>query len=452
MSDAELASLADRLIDMVGDRAEAAVTVTRRHLGLTRFANSFIHQNVVDEHTEVALKVSAGGRPAGAVTYGTDDKSLTELAGRALKAASLRAVDPDWPGLAPPAALVSADDVHYDAATAAAGPGQRGDLVAAFVAAGEGLTAAGSCSSREAETFFANSAGQRVACRDTGANFDAIYRDGRSDAVASTYSVRLADIDGAALGVSAAGRARRGTDPIELPAGSYEVVLEPRCVADILDFYSLYAFNGKAVNEDRSFIRRGEAQFDAALSIWDDATDRRHLGPAFDGEGTPKRRTGLVAAGTVTGACHDRRTAAKAGGGAVSTAHAIGDGHPMGAVARNLFLGAGPGLARPVEVLVGEVKRGLLVSDLWYTRVLDPKTLVVTGLTRNGVFLIEDGEVGPAVSNLRFTQSYASALGPGHVLGVGADAQLAGTDYGSGGIFTPSLRLSEWHFTGNASS
>jgi len=452
MSEANLVALADRVMEMVGDRAETAVTVTHRRLGLTRFANSFIHQNVVDEHTEVALVVSAGGRTAAATTYGGEDAALSALAERALEAASFRPVEPDWPGLAPPAPLAGPDDLHYDPATAAAGPEQRGELVAAFVDAGRGLMAAGSCFCRVADTFFANSAGQRVACRDTSAALDAIHRDGRSDGVAATYSSRLADIDGVALGAAAADRARRGTDPVELPAGSYEVVLEPRCVADLMHFYCVYAFNAKAVGENRSFIRLGEAQLDGSLSIWDDATDPRHQGRTFDCEGTPKRRTPLVEAGVVSGVCHDRRTAARAGGGALSTGHALPEGEPWGPVARNLFVGAGADRARSVDALVGGVERGLLVSDLWYTRVLDPKTLVVTGLTRNGVFLIDHGEVGQAVSNLRFTQSYASALGPGHVIGAGADGRLVGEDYGEGAIFAPSLHLSQWHFTGNASN
>ena len=100
------------------------------------------------------------------------------------------------------------------------------------------------------------------------------------------------------------------------------------------------------------------------------------------------------------------------------------------------------------------VEHGLLVSDFWYTRVLDPKTLVVTGFTRNGVFLIEGGEIGPAVANLRFTQSYASALNPGKVLGIGSDAKLANVAGAvrMGGTYVPSLHLAEWHFTGTASS
>ncbi len=183
--------------------------------------------------------------------------------------------------------------------------------------------------------------------------------------------------------------------------------------------------------------------------MWDDATDGSQAGPGFDAEGTPKRRVDLVEAGRVVGVTHDRRTAATAGHGARSTGHAVRGGASFGAMATNLFVGgANPA---PVGDLIASVRRGLLVKDFWYTRVLDPRTLVVTGLTRNGVFLIERGQVGPAVTNLRFTQSPVAAFGPGQVLGVGDDAMLAPGGLHLSWHHAPSLHLAAWNFTGNAS-
>ena len=459
MSAPDPSALAERVVEMVGRRAEAAVTVTHTRQGLTRFANSIIHPNVVDEHTEIYLQLSLDGRPATATTYRSDDQALEGLAGRALVAAALRPVDPAWAGLAPPAALLSASDLHYDPATAGVGPAERAEAVAAFVSAGDGLVGAGFCETTRNDRYFANSAGQRLGSHDTSAALDAILRvpgpDGgpSSDGVASTYSSRFADLDGEALGRHAAARARSGADPIELPPGRYEVVLEARCVAYLMDFFTFYGFNGRAVTEGRSFVALGERQLDRALSLSDDATDPRQMGPVFDAEGTPKRRAPLVEAGVMTGVTHDRRSAAKAGGGATTTGHAVAGGEALGAVATATVLE--PALARdarPVASLISEVERGLLVSDFWYTRALDPKTLVATGLTRNGVFLIENGEVRRAVSNLRFTQSYVAALAPGQVLGMGDDGRLS-----PGGLhlslhYAPSLHLVAWNFTGNASA
>ncbi len=459
MSASDPARLAERLVEMVGRRAEAAVTVTHARQGLTRFANSCIHQNVLDEHTEVYLEISRDGRPAAATTYRTDDEALAGLADGAWAAAALRPVDPSWAGLAPPAGLRCAKDVHYDPATAEVGPAERAEAVAAFVAAGGGLEGAGFCETSLNDHYFANSAGQRLESHGTGAAFDAILRmrgsDDRpcSDGVASTYSSRFADLDPEALGRHAAGRARHGDRPVELPAGHYEVVLEARCVAYLMDFFTFYGFNGRAVTEGRSFVTVGERQLDPALSMTDDATDPRQVGPVFDAEGTPKRRAPLVEAGVVTGVTHDRRSAAQAGGGTATTGHGVVGGAAFGAIATAMLVEpAAAGAARPLGALVSDVEHGLLVSDFWYTRVLDPKTLVATGLTRNGVFMIENGEVGRAVTNLRFTQSYVAALAPDKVLGVADDGRLA-----PGGLHVslhhaPSLHLAAWNFTGNASS
>jgi len=114
----------------------------------------------------------------------------------------------------------------------------------------------------------------------------------------------------------------------------------------------------------------------------------------------------------------------------------------MGGIATNLFMAPG---TQSVEELIAGVERGLLVTEFWYTRILDPKTQVVTGLTRNGTFLIEGGEIVGGVPNLRFTQSYVDALRPGNVLGVADDARLFDGTY-----HVPTVRLGEWNFTGGA--
>jgi predicted Zn-dependent protease len=198
-------------------------------------------------------------------------------------------------------------------------------------------------------------------------------------------------------------------------------------------------------------VHPGEAQLDPAVDLWDDATDDRSVGLGFDAEGTPKRRVPMVEAGVSVGLVHDRRTAAKVG--TSSTGHAIGGGERFGAYPTNVFLGASgdAGMGRPpasggtLDEVVGAVTRGLLVTDFWYTRILDPKTQVVTGLTRNGLFLVEDGHVSRGVRNLRFTQSYAGAVAPGHVRAIAPDARLVNSS-----AFVPSLHLASWNFTGGA--
>lgn len=444
MTPEDLLDTCDRVLGLVGTEAEAEVTVTAGSDALTRFATSFIHQNVVDEVRQVRLRVALGGRVAEATANQADAGSIDRLVRSTIEAAELRPVDPGWPGVAPPADVPTPD--HWDEATAAADPGERAERVSAFVDAAAGLEAAGFCSSEGLGVAFANSAGQRAAGRFTSAALDGIARTGSSDGSARAASVRLGDIDGASLGADAVRRARDSADAQDLDPGSYEVVLEPSCVVDILSFLSLYGFNGRAVEEGRSFARIGEAQFDPGLNLVDDATHPLAIGVGFDAEGTPKRRVELIRDGLTASLIHDRRTARALG--ADSTGHAIAGGGNWGAIPANLVLEAGESSH---DELIGRVERGVLVTDFWYTRILDPRTQVVTGLTRNGVWLIEDGRIVRPVTNLRFTQSYLEALAPGAVRGIGSDLTLvSGGTFGIGAYAVPSLHLAAWQFTGGA--
>jgi predicted Zn-dependent protease len=237
-------------------------------------------------------------------------------------------------------------------------------------------------------------------------------------------------------------------------------VLEPDAVRDVVGHVGSMAMNGKAVNDQISYAELGSDQHDPSITLYDDPL---LLGLGYDREGTPRRRLTLISSGRTEAFTHDRRTAAVAG--ARSTGHAVVDRFGSGPVARHIGLepsasGAhaeevdGPAADSSVSELVAGVQRGLLVSDFWYTRVLDPRTLSLTGLTRNGVWLIEDGEVTAPVKNFRFTQSYARALAPGNVLGVGRTATpIPGDTYAatSPRYTCPALHLASWNFTGGAS-
>jgi predicted Zn-dependent protease len=453
--------LVEQVLDLVrsatGDGAEAEVTAETSTLALTRFANSFIHQNVADASTVVRLRLHLDGRTASGSTTRVSRDALAAVVDRAVAGSRLRPADPGWPGLTPSSPAAASG--NRDGATATASPAARADVVRGFVDAIAGLEGAGYCQTIDTVAAYGNSAQQSLTGGATSATFDGIARTGSSDGVARAASVSLADIDGTALGVIAADKARRGGNPVEFPPGDYEVVLEPDAVADILMFVDLYGFNGRAVNEGRSFVRVGEEQFDPQLTIVDDATAPGATGLPFDAEGTPKHRVELVDAGASRTIVHDRRTAKEAG--TETTGHAVEGGERWGAVATDLVLEPASRPAsrqRPmsphavvVDDLVAGVDRGFLVTDFHYTRVLDPRTVVVTGLTRNGLWLIEGGEVTAAAKNLRFTQSYPSALAPGAVLGLGSIAAMRPTQFGSVHVTAPALRLAGWHFTGGAS-
>jgi predicted Zn-dependent protease len=448
-----LEALADRVVSLVaaaadadaggGATIEANVTASRTRHGLTRFANSFIHQHVGEDTTRIALTVAVDGRTASATSTAVDDAELAELVATTIASAARQPVDPYWPGATPPAPI--SDRHHLDEATAAADPDARAMMVRDFVAADPDLRAAGYLDTAANWVAFASTSGQRVSGASTRATIDGIHQTERSAGSAHQTSARLSDLDAAAAGALAADRARRAADATDLDPGVYEVVLCPEAVAEIISFLAVYGFNAKAHLEGASFVQLGEAPFDPRLTLLDDPEHPAAIGLPFDAEGTPRQRVTLIDAGRTVALAHDRRTAKRAG--ATSTGGAIPGGAGFGAFPVNLRMPAGD---TTPDDLVREVERGLLVTQFNYVRILDPKSQVVTGLTRNGTFLIEDGEVVGAVSNLRFTQGLVAALAPGSILGVGNDERYSDMEWGPGIVSCPSLRLAGWNFTGGA--
>jgi predicted Zn-dependent protease len=462
--------LAAKVLELVraasGPGGQAEVTVSRQALALTRFANSFIHQNLADDTTTVGLRLHTGGRTVTATTTVTGPDGLRELAERTIRAARYAPPDPGWPGLAPPAP--PAGEPGFDEATAAAPPDARAQRVAEFVAAAGGLETAGYCRTGRWAGAMANSAGHSITTRTSEAAMDGIARverggevSGAADGMARLASVRLADLAGAELGAVAAAKARASAGPVELPPGHYQVVLEPAAVADLLGNLAAWGFNGRALAERRTFAELGAEQFDRSVTLVDDAYAPGSPGLGYDLDGTPRQRLTLVDAGVTTAVAHNRRTAALVGG--QSTGHGVRYFGSIAAAPTNLRLLPPPGgalqgggsahpAAHPAAApLLAGVDRGLLVTDLWYTRVLDPKSLVVTGLTRNGVWLIEDGEITRPVRNFRFTQSYPQALGPGVVTGIGPAGVLVPGNMPASWPSAPALHLASWNFTGGAS-
>lgn len=424
-----------------GVEAQALVRVTRK--SLTRFANSFIHQNVAEDSAVLTLDLASEGRTARIATTLTDPTSLDRLISSALSALELSPVDHDWTGFAP--ATEIPDVGHYDPATASADPEERAEVVAEFIGAGPGLSAAGYCETEEEIVAVANHRGLRYEGRATAAVLDGIHQTATSAGKAHRAGQSLASLDGHLAGEEAARIARDSVDTVDIEPGRYEVVLRPNCVGTIGTFVGLYAFGGKAASEGRTRVVPGAPQFDPKVTLRDDITDPAALGVPVDWEGNPKVPVELIIEGVSRGFVHDRRTAARMG--VTSTGHDWEYSSWFGPAPTNLFFEGGDSSE---EEMIASVERGLLVTEFNYCRILDPTTLFVTGLTRNGTFLIENGQVTAPVSNLRFTESFSEALRDGNVVAVGDDARLADSENAPGIIHAPTVQLAAWNFTGGA--
>ena len=412
--------------------------------GLTRFADSAIHQSTWREDTSLRIRVVDDGRVAVASTNEFTPQGAARAAAGARELAEVTSPDPLFPGLAPKADVPAKD--AFDEATAGTTPEQRAEGVEAIVAqASDGFRAAGSYETGAAEIALLNSEGQFCYGPTTQASVTSLVSGGDGGAgYVEAWSVGAGGLDLEAIGRRAALKARESQAPRDLDPGRYEVVLEPAAVATLVAFLSYLGFGGRALAEGRSCLSGKEGQRVAAdtITIADDVFAPGMPGAAFDFEGTPKRRVDLIRDGVFRDGVYDRRSARQAG--KESTGHALPAPNPEGAFPLNVEMAPGDA---SVEDMVAATKRGVLVTRFHYSNVVHPLDSVITGMTRDGTWLVEDGEIRHPVKNLRFTQSILEALGGTEM--VGRDTEMVSEFFFSASR-VPALKLGSFHFTGRS--
>jgi predicted Zn-dependent protease len=421
--------------------SESEALVMAEDAALTRFANSQIHQNVSETNVSINLRFVVGKRVAVASTDRTDDEGLRRLAANAAGIARVVEELDDWSGLPEPTPIEPVP-AAYAVATAEASPELRAEGVRAVIAAADdaGVTAYGSFSTGTDTTAVANSRGIRASGTRTVAHLLTVSMgpDGGSG-YAEQAGVDATTIDAPALGREASDKARATAKAVSIDAGDYPVVLEEYAVVDLLDMLGYLGFSALAVQEERSFVEIGKRIGTDLVSIVDDGRDPAGLPMAFDYEGVAKQRVNLLEAGVCRGVVYDSQTAAR--DGVASTGHGLPAPNPYGPFPLNQVMAAGTASR---EELVGGLDRGLLVTRFHYTNPVHPKLAIVTGMTRDGTFLVEGGRILGPVKNLRFTQSYLEAMA-----GTVAVARERKTLKGFlGGVVVPALRIEGWTFTG----
>jgi PmbA protein len=406
---------------------------------LTRFSRNHIHQNVGAEEVWAAVRVVVGKRLGVATASSLQPEALTGACDGAMAIA--RASDPvqDWPGLPPPRPVRNVSG--YDPATAQSSAEARADLAGQIIAAARArqAEAAGAVEIEESSIAVASSAGVAAASSSTRAQAHTVMTCDDGSGYAEGVSARLADLKGRALGRRAAAKAADSRRPQPLPPGRYDVILEPPAVAEWLEYLSYIAFSGKSYEEGRSPLsgKLGRKVTGEAVTIWDNALDRRTILRAFDFEGMPKERLTFIAAGVAkavgTGYYRARRLRKRR-----STGSALPSSESFECLPLNLFMKGGTSSA---ERLIKDTRRGLLITRFHYTNILDPLKTVLTGMTRDGTFLIENGAVAGPVKNLRYTENVLEALG--RIDGLSRKLTLV-----RGPMVVPTLRLRDVQFTG----
>jgi PmbA protein len=439
----ELLEVAESALTLAGvDGVEVALT--RSTSALTRYADSRIHQNTARSDGEARVRVVVDGARVGVVaTTSLTPEGVRRAAEAAREAARLTPPDPHFGGLAPAVPLGDYGEAgRDDGATAAASPAERGELVAAVLAElGRVATGAGAVETARVERAVATSTGVRVAHAATQAAVSVLASGEDSTGHAESSASALGELDAGALGARARHKVELGARPREVPVGEYAVVLEPGATVVMAQWLAWTCFPGRAVAEGRSPFsgRLGEQVCSPLVTVVDDALSPLLPGVPFDAEGTPKRRLPLLDRGVAAGVTHDRRSARESGAG--TTGHALPAPNPQGGIATHVLME--PGTAS-LDDLVAGCERGLYVTRFHYTNLVHPVSSTITGMTRDGTFLVEDGRVVGGVRNLRFTQSILGALGG--VEAVGADSEVA-SDLFFGAARAPALRLSSFTFT-----
>jgi PmbA protein len=421
------------------DARETEVHVDETISALTRFANNGIHQNVAEHVLNVSVRTVVDGRTARATTNRIDEDSLRSAIEASL---SLAQSQPKDPRLLPMPGKQRYRPVRrFVKGTAQLSPEDRARAVrrACDLAVKNGQVAAGIFESTQAQTAMGNSRGLFAAYRDTHAVFSITMQEGSAASWAKANHADVRDIAPQKLAERASEKAHRATNAKELEPGRYTVILEPAAVLDLVGFM-FYDFAATAVNDKRSCFneRMGKQLFGKNISIADDVHDPQQLGAPYDGEGIPRQRVLLVEQGTPKNLVYARATAKAAG--AKPTGHGFPLPNEYGEAPMNLVFSGG---TSSLEEMISSTGRGLLVTRLWYIREVDPYEKVLTGMTRDGLFLLEKGRITCAARNFRFNHSILEMLRNVEMLSPAVRA----TGEEAFEMVVPAMKIRDFHFS-----
>src|SRR5580704_616729 len=438
LSEADMRGIAERVFKF-SDADETEIEIGMISDALTRFANNTIHQNVAEQSLAVSVRTVLDGRTARATTNKTDDDSLRRVVETAKSLARSQPRNPDL--LPMPGPQKYAKAARYFENTAYATPADRARAVARVgeMAEKNKQTAAGIFSTGVTQSAIANTRGLFASHRQTRAEFSITILESDSSGWAKANSPDLSQIDPEAMARSASEKSTASRNPSEAAPGRWTVILEPSAVLDLVGFL-FYDFAGTAMADQRSCFtkRMGKRILGENISIVDDAYHPLQSGAPFDGEGIPRQKVLLVDKGVPSNLVYSCATAKKMK--AKPTGHGFSLPNDMGEAPMNLVFSGGNS---SVDEMVRSTERGILVTRLWYIRDVDPYEKVLTGMTRDGTFLVQNGRVAGGIRNFRFNQGILEMLSNVELLGPAVRA--AGEE--SFEMVVPPMKVRNFHFT-----
>jgi len=425
---------------------ETEIVFIGTNSGLTRFANSTIHQNVNESNATIYIRTVIGKKIGVSSTNSINQNDLKAAIANSFEIAKYQKDNEYFPGLPEPEDYP--DIKTYFEPTAKFSPKDRARQVKkVFVRANKRkFAAAGSFATGDGEIAVFNTRGVRCYQALTIANLGIIAMSDTSSGFATGLSRKVEDIDTVALADIAVDKAFKSKKPKPLGAGDYEVILDPAAVAALIEWVNYIGFGSKAFIDKTSFLSGniGKKLMDDSISIYDDAMNTDAIAMPFDFEGVPKKKIYIIENGIGRSVAYDRNTGYREG--VPSTGHALtADEHGEGAIPLNLFVAPGD---KTRDEMIASVKKGILVTRFHYINgFIDTPRAVLTGMTRDGTFLIEDGKIRHGVRNLRFTDSMLRAFSG--VKGISAKSELIPSWWDSVGcISAPVVHLDSFKFTG----
>ena len=435
---AELQRIAGRVIAL-SQADETEIEIDSTTDALTRFANNTIHQNVADHTLSISVRAVVDGRTARATTNKTDDESLRRVVAAAATLARHQPKNPDLLPILGPQKYQKV--ARYFDATAAENPMDRARAVTRVckMADKKKQTAAGIFASGSHQSVLANSRGLFASHQYTDAEFSVTILEDKSSGWAKSSSPDIRDIHPDELAESASNKAIASRNPRVLEPGHYTAILEPSAVLDIIG--SLFLdFAGTSILDKRSCLndRMGKKIFGGNITLWDDVYHTLQQGTPYDGEGLPRQKILLVDRGVPKNLVYSRTTAKKMK--AKPTGHGLPLPNEYGEAPMNLVFSGGD---KSVDDMVRSTERGILVTRVWYIREVDPYEKILTGMTRDGTFLIENGRIAAGIRNFRFNQSVIEMLSKVEMLGPAVRA--AGEE--SFEMVVPAMKVGNFHFS-----
>jgi len=414
---------------------------------LTRFANSSVHQHVSEKNRTLILRVVLDKRIAVLTTNILNRSSLRELTRKAISLARIQHPNDDFVSLPKPRPFPEIDTFNQNIEDLT--PNKKVKVIRNLFKKlqGERLMASGAFSNGAVELAVANSLGVEAYQKYSDLVFHLIIENERGSGYASFVSRDPGQLDIDSLAGEVIGKALKG-EPIEVKPGEYEVIMEPYAVSELLSFLGYLGFHAMAVQEGRSFFCNefGKKIVDQKVTVYDDGLDPKGLRIPFDFEGVPKQKVTFFEEGVAKGVTYDSFTGGR--DGKDSTGHGLIAPNTEGPIPINLIMREGES---SLEEMIRSVRKGIYITRFHYTNVVEPMKTILTGMTRGGTFLIEEGELKRPVKNLRFTESVLRALS--RVSAISKERRICseGTVYSRRfitGVVAPAIKVEGFNFSG----